>query len=141
MLYAATHSHLWEAHGRRSSGPTPASTRGRTSGRRALLHPEPSESRGDQRIGCRTGSSTRTEKIQAPALCDSSSGFSLWLRPCGALDRFENARLGATPANISIHRLHNLLFGGAARLMQQRSGSQYHARGAVAALEGALVKK
>ena len=60
---------------------------------------------------------------------------------CRAFHRFEDARISSAAADISIHRLDDLLFGGIGLLAEQGSGAENHAGGAVAALERALVKK
>jgi hypothetical protein len=72
---------------------------------------------------------------------DGSLTYPLGQQSGSSLDRIDNAGVGTASADVPLHLLNDLFFRGTVLLMQQRCCSENHPRGAVAALECALVKE
>src|ERR1017187_4686584 len=90
---------------------------------------------------CRTGLAKCPGQIQLCAHRDGSLACPLGQQVGSSLDGIDNAGIGAASADVPLHRLNDLFFRGIVLLMQQRCCTQNHPRGAVTALECALVKE
>jgi hypothetical protein len=90
---------------------------------------------------CRTGLAKCSVQILSWVHGDGSLAYPLGQQAGSLLDCIDNAGVGTASADVPLHRLNDLFFRGIVLLMQQRCCTENHPRGAVAALECALVKE